>query len=132
MTTPTIGTGWTIVDMIDTRHFDFQTGKPIPGSGDGRPCDCCGKTILIHVVVSRVGERRIIGRDCAAGAGAAVKGKARLASAARCPARVEALRAQRAEKAARHAVAVAAKVAAGFAPAWAEIEVAADEALAAC
>jgi len=71
--------------MIDTRHFDLQTGRPIPGSGDGRPCDCCGKTILIHVVVSRGAERRVIGRDCAAGAGSAVKGKARLAFAARRP-----------------------------------------------
>lgn len=57
--------GWKVLDAVDTRNFDPETGKAIPGTGDPMPCECCGKTILIHVLVAKGDERATVGQACA-------------------------------------------------------------------
>ena len=59
--------GWTVTDVCDTRDYDLvgDAWKPVAGSGDPQPCDCCGKAIVIHVHVSRGVERAIVGQACA-------------------------------------------------------------------
>lgn len=59
--------GWTVTDVRDTRDYDLvgDAWKPVAGSGDPQPCDCCGKAIVIHVHVSRGTEHAIVGQSCA-------------------------------------------------------------------
>lgn len=71
-----------ILSVEDTREREFGSfGRVTPGTGEERPCDCCGKKIRIHVnvcdanVVRETGfdwhyqpianTHRVIGRDCA-------------------------------------------------------------------
>ena len=56
---------YTIVCKIDTRSVDLDTGKSIPGTGDARSCDFCGKTHEIHVHVSQGDEYKVCGASCA-------------------------------------------------------------------
>lgn len=62
-----LGAGWTVRDVEDTRDVDLVGDRwvPIPGSGDPIPCDCCGRIVVIHVVITRGEERKIVGRSCA-------------------------------------------------------------------
>ena len=60
---------WRLNEVVDTRArgTDF---KPIGGTGDGRPCECCGRTIEVHAsVVSRDGRSAIVGTQCCKKAG---------------------------------------------------------------
>lgn len=54
-----------IVEIHDTRIFDFETGKPIPGSGNPKPCDHCGKTHEIYVDIANSNNRMVVGTTCA-------------------------------------------------------------------
>ena len=56
-------------DVEDTRAYDSQY-KPIPGTGDVRACECCGKNIEVHAYVSAQGVRKVYGTACAKRAGA--------------------------------------------------------------
>lgn len=57
---------WTITDIVDTRDVDFFTGKPIPGTGAGRPCDRCGKKHdIVYHMSSNKGELASVGSTCA-------------------------------------------------------------------
>jgi hypothetical protein len=52
--------------IIDTRSYDLETGKPIPGTGDARSCEFCGATHEIHCYVrnSKTNELKICGSTC--------------------------------------------------------------------
>lgn len=54
-----------IVAIEDTRSWDFETGKPISGSGCQRPCDHCGKAHDVVVVLDDNGKRMDVGTTCA-------------------------------------------------------------------
>lgn len=56
----------TILQVIDTRDRDWarNDGKPIPGTGDKRPCDCCGKDHEVHVYLATANGRKIVGTSC--------------------------------------------------------------------
>jgi len=54
-----------IESIEDTRSYDFDTGKAIPGSGNARPCDHCGTTHEIHVVIVDGAKRMTVGSTCA-------------------------------------------------------------------
>ncbi len=56
----------TILQVIDTRERNYLTGdgKAIPGTGDKRPCDCCGKDHEVHVYISGPSGRQIVGTSC--------------------------------------------------------------------
>lgn len=56
---------WVIESIEDTRGWDFDTNKPIPGSGDCRPCDHCGHGHEIHVFIKNGGQRMRVGSTCA-------------------------------------------------------------------
>lgn len=57
---------WFVECRIDTRHYDLDTGKAIPGTGDTYACDCCGKDHEVWVYVrSKAGEVGIVGTSCA-------------------------------------------------------------------
>ena len=60
-----------IETIIDTRQYDIQTCKPIPGTGDPIPCDCCGRETLVHAHVQEIDRmtrkttrRGIVGTQC--------------------------------------------------------------------
>ena len=56
---------WMIVDVDDTREFDTAKRKPIPGTGDARECDHCGRSHEVHVhVATRDGRTATIGTGC--------------------------------------------------------------------
>jgi len=60
---------WQIEVITDTREYDYQTMKPIPGTGDPIPCECCGRSILVHAYVTqitnrKVTDRAIVGTQC--------------------------------------------------------------------
>lgn len=58
-----------ILDITDTRQFEQdedERWRAIPGTGDPRPCDRCGKEHEIHVSVEKEsGERCVVGLGCA-------------------------------------------------------------------
>lgn len=54
-----------IESIEDTRSYDFDTGKAIPGSGNARPCDHCGTTHEIHVVIVEGSKSMTVGSTCA-------------------------------------------------------------------
>lgn len=51
------------IEIVDTRQYDYEGGKwrPVPGSGDPRPCSCCGRAVVVHVLVRGV----LYGDTCA-------------------------------------------------------------------
>lgn len=53
--------------MIDTRQLGDDR-KPISGTGESRPCDCCGRAIEVHAECyeSKTGEQATIGVQCCA------------------------------------------------------------------
>lgn len=69
------GTGWKVVDAVDTRERDQMTGEAMTETGDAVPCDHCGRGIMIHVAIARGAERAIVGLACAKKMGSAVTGK---------------------------------------------------------
>lgn len=50
-----------VLEVFDTRNFDLQTFKPIPGSGEPHSCDHCGKT---HEVYCKLSDGQIVGTTC--------------------------------------------------------------------
>ena len=60
---------WTVLSVVDTREFvevDDNVWKPIPGSGDARECDRCGRTHEIHAHVRLPdGSEMTVGVGCA-------------------------------------------------------------------
>ena len=54
-----------IAEVYDTRSFDINTGKYIPGTGDPKPCDHCGKTHVVYVNISNGTNNMIVGTTCA-------------------------------------------------------------------
>lgn len=44
------------IEIVDTRQYDYEGGRwrPVPGTGDPRPCSCCGRPVVIHVFVGGV------------------------------------------------------------------------------
>lgn len=69
--TTDINNTWTIEAINDTRTYDFETGKPIPGTGEPIPCECCGKEIQVHVTVRNKDRSQVatIGTQCSKRAG---------------------------------------------------------------
>ena len=63
------GTAWALVCINDTRCVQKEDGryKPVGGTGDQVPCECCGKMIEVHaLIVHRITkERAVIGTGCA-------------------------------------------------------------------
>lgn len=58
----------TSVSVVDTRTWeegDDDKWHPIPGSGDPRPCDRCGKQHEIHVTVTYPSKSLCVGTTCA-------------------------------------------------------------------
>jgi hypothetical protein len=62
----TIG-DWEISSVEDTRSVDFQSGKPIPGTGAGRPCDLCGRKhdVVYSMHNNKTQENAQVGSTCA-------------------------------------------------------------------
>jgi len=58
---------WRCDTVVDTRHLGDDR-KPISGTGESRPCDCCGRAIEIHAECynSKTGEQAVIGIQCCA------------------------------------------------------------------
>ena len=56
---------WTVEGRIDTRSWDWERGKAIPGTGEVYNCDCCGKEHEVWVYVSSKTEQAIVGTSCA-------------------------------------------------------------------
>lgn len=58
--------GWRVDRVVDTREWDLDENKPIPGTGDAYPCDHCGRRIEVHVHVVRLDppDARTIGTGC--------------------------------------------------------------------
>ena len=57
-----------VVEVKDTREWDdnVEPPKPIPGSGDARQCDRCGRMHEVHVIVElEDGGEAVIGQGCA-------------------------------------------------------------------
>jgi GNAT superfamily N-acetyltransferase len=57
-----------VVEVKDTREWDdnVEPPKPIPGSGDARQCDRCGRMHEVHVIVRLDdGREAVIGSGCA-------------------------------------------------------------------
>lgn len=58
-----------IIDITDTRETEETPEgrfRPIPGSGDARPCDRCGRLHEVHVTVETDdGQRLTVGSTCA-------------------------------------------------------------------
>lgn len=57
---------WEVVSIKDTRERDWETGKPIPGTGAQQTCERCGKT---HDVVHKLrhketGKTKEVGSGC--------------------------------------------------------------------
>lgn len=61
-----------VVEIVDTRDYDAETGKPIPSTGEDRACSRCGAAHQVWVKVAgysnkaRVGTM-IVGTSCARG-----------------------------------------------------------------
>jgi hypothetical protein len=55
-------TVWRLDEVIDTRSWDFHTGKPDPSTGESVECQCCGKSIVVHahVYLWHIDEKRTI------------------------------------------------------------------------
>jgi hypothetical protein len=66
-----------VLDVSDTREYELAAGpsgrmrwRPIPGTGEPRPCDRCGRDHQVWVDVECVdGSRRTVGTGCAEVAG---------------------------------------------------------------
>jgi hypothetical protein len=58
---------WEISSVEDTRSVDFQSGKPIPGTGAGRPCDRCGRKhdVVYSMHNNKTQENAQVGSTCA-------------------------------------------------------------------
>lgn len=58
---------WTVESVEDTRSYDLETGKAIPGTGDGALCEHCGKAhdVHVHLIDKKAGARKMVGRTCA-------------------------------------------------------------------
>lgn len=68
--------GWRVSEVVDTRTFDWMTGKVDPASGESIDCECCGREIVVHCHMVRramypaenagqIIDRAIIGTECA-------------------------------------------------------------------
>jgi superfamily II DNA or RNA helicase len=57
---------WETVKIVDTRDYDWETGKPIPGTGAGATCTRCERTHdVIHTMRHpETGEHREVGSGC--------------------------------------------------------------------
>jgi hypothetical protein len=56
-----------ILSVVDTRSFEEQGDRwvPIPGSGDARECDRCGRLHEVHATVEYVdGKTAVVGTGC--------------------------------------------------------------------
>ena len=53
-----------LVEAYDTRTRD-EHGKIVPGSGDPRACDCCGKEHVVHYWIQAGYKLVCVGRECA-------------------------------------------------------------------
>ena len=60
----TITPSWKIESIEDTRQRGTDR-KHIPGSGDIRDCECCGRAIEAHANVADGNRRLVIGTQCA-------------------------------------------------------------------
>lgn len=66
-----------VLDVSDTREYELAAGpsgrmrwRPIPGTGEPRPCDRCGRDHQVYVDVECAdGSRRTVGTGCAEVAG---------------------------------------------------------------
>lgn len=56
-----------IIKVEDTREYEEigDVWKPIPGSGNTRECDRCGKVHEVHYTVEDNGKQIIVGASCA-------------------------------------------------------------------
>jgi 8-oxo-dGTP pyrophosphatase MutT (NUDIX family) len=55
-----------LVEIVDTREFDWETGKPIPGSGKPNFCGRCSKAHEVHWIVrDEHGKLWTVGASCA-------------------------------------------------------------------
>lgn len=59
-------TAWKVDSVEDTRQWDLDEGKPIPGTGTEYPCAHCGRTIEVHVHLVRVdgSDMMTVGTGC--------------------------------------------------------------------
>lgn len=60
-------TKWKVLGVTDTREFDLDTGKPIPGTGEDFDCEHCGRAIEIHVrlvALDGSGAEMTVGTGC--------------------------------------------------------------------
>ncbi len=65
--TPTLAPPFRVKQVRDTRSFveDGDRWVPVPGSGDVRECDRCGRTHEIHAeVVDAAGRAAVVGVGC--------------------------------------------------------------------
>lgn len=62
---------WVVESVEDTRERDFDTGKPIPGSGMVRNCQRCSKAHEIHALIrnKKTGQTMVTGTGCMVKAG---------------------------------------------------------------
>lgn len=87
-----------ILDVIDTREYTESSDDPhvlipIPGTGDARTCERCGRTHEIHATVELSdGSRATVGTGCAAKENIALKKE--FASRERRAKKIAALRAE--------------------------------------
>lgn len=61
---------WGRLATVNTNQRD-ESGRVIAASGDGVPCDCCGREITAHVSIANADtkETATIGEQCAKKAG---------------------------------------------------------------
>jgi hypothetical protein len=72
--------------IIDTRQYEEQGDRwvPIPGSGDARACDRCGRSHEVHAYVrDREGKHFVVGTGCMGASSAVAKSLATKASTVR-------------------------------------------------
>lgn len=56
---------WKVIEIIDTREIDPDTGKRIPESGNPRTCDRCGKDHKVYYhLKSESGKKAVVGSGC--------------------------------------------------------------------
>ena len=56
-----------ILSVVDTRQYEERGDRmvPIPGSGDARDCDRCGRAHEVHATVAYEGGRTaVVGTGC--------------------------------------------------------------------
>ena len=70
---------WTIISITDTRAVTKEQDgryRPVGGTGESIPCECCGRAIEVHALASNriTGDRTTVGTRCAKKAGVDMNG----------------------------------------------------------